>query len=86
VRSCLVVWLVFVAMVVLSASARSVEADDLPDCDDSSLLDSAAADEIEPPSGTVPPSPDLHRHGVQSAPPLRTGRTAVNDVFRPPTR
>jgi hypothetical protein len=86
VRSVLVVWLVFVAMVVLSANARGVQAFDLPDYDDSSRFDSSAVDEIEPPSGTASPSPNLHRHGVQSEPPLRTGRTAVNDVFRPPTR
>lgn len=85
-RSVLVVWLVFVAMVVLSANARGVQAVDLPDHNDSSLLDTGAADEVEPPSGTVPPALDLHRHGVQSEPPLRAGRTAVPDVFRPPTR
>jgi hypothetical protein len=81
-----VVWLVVVAMVVLSANARGVQAVDLPNCDDNSRFDAAAADEVEPPSGTVSPIPHLHRHGVQSEPPLRAGRTAVHDVFRPPTR
>ena len=85
-RSVLVVWLVFLAMVVLSANARGVQAVDLPDWDDNSMFDTAATDEVEHPTGTVPPTPDLHRPGVQAEAPLRAGRTAVHDVFRPPTR
>jgi hypothetical protein len=86
VRSVLVVWLIFLAMVVFSANARGVQAVDLPDWDDNSMFDTAPTDEVEPPTGTVPPTPDPHRHGVQAEAPLRAGRTPVHDVFRPPTR
>ena len=86
VRSVLLVSVVLVALVALSTLVGRAQAVELVDCDDCSQCDAAAADEIEPPPGTAPPSPDLSRCGLQSEPPLPAGRTAVQDVFRPPTR
>lgn len=73
-------------MVVLSTSGGRLQAADLPDCDDSSLSDVAATDEIEPQTGTDPLALDPPNRGVSSDAPLPAGRAAVHDVFRPPTR
>ena len=86
VRSVLLVSAVLVAMVALATVAGRAQAVEPPDGDDCSQCDAAAADELALPTGTATPSPDLSRSGAESEPPLPTGRTAVSDVFRPPTR
>lgn len=73
-------------MAVLAAVDGRTQAADLLDYDDYSRCDAAAPDGVEAPSGTAPLIPDLPCHGVRSEPPLPAGRTAVQDVFRPPTR
>lgn len=85
-RSLVLVSAVLLALVALSTVAERAQAAELPDGDDCSQIDADAADEIEAPPGTAAFSPDPAEPCAESEPPLPAGRTAVQDVFRPPTR
>jgi hypothetical protein len=79
----LLVAFVLVSLVLVVSTADRLHADDLGDCDDCSIAAATIDDAVMSESVALPP-PGLPPGSLRFDLPLRKGRLAIPDVFRPP--